>query len=98
MAGLRNFMLLLFAALAGSCYAQSFRQMLSALGNPEFHGNRVELLPTANEKYDRMFKSIQEAEHFVHVEYFSVTHDSGCGVHVFVGAKGSSGSGGQAYY
>lgn len=80
MVGLRNFMLLLFAALAGSCLAQSLRHTLSALGNPEFHGNRVELLPTANEKYDRMFKSIQEAEHFVHVEYFSVTHDS-------VGAK-----------
>lgn len=76
MAGLRNLTFIFFAVLAGSCFAQSFRRTLQAQGNPEFHGNHVELLPAASEKYDRMFKSIQEAEHFVHVEYFSVTHDS----------------------
>lgn len=61
---------------AGECFAQSLRQTLLELGNPEFCGNHVELLPTANGKYERMFQSIREAEHYVHVEYFSVTHDS----------------------
>lgn len=76
MAALRGFLLLLFIVLGGGCYAQSLRQTLLAQGNPEFYGNRVELLPTANEKYGRMFQSIREAKHYVHVEYFSVTHDS----------------------
>lgn len=62
--------------LAECCFARSFRQTLQAQGNPEFGGNKVELLPSASEKYERMFQSIREAEHYVHVEYFSVTHDS----------------------
>ena len=70
------FILLILAMLAECCFARSFRQTLLAQGNPEFYGNKVELLPSASEKYERMFQSIREAEHYVHVEYFSVTHDS----------------------
>ncbi len=53
-----------------------FRQQLLALGNPEFENNAVELLPTATEKYNHMFRQIRNAKRFVHLEYFSITHDS----------------------
>lgn len=76
MTALRGFLLFIFAVLGGECFGQSLRQTLFAQGNPEFYGNRVELLPTATEKYERMFQSIREAKNYVHVEYFSVTHDS----------------------
>ncbi len=56
--------------------AQGLRQQLVEQGNLEFTGNSVELLPTAPEKYASMFGCISRAERFVHLEYFSITHDS----------------------
>ncbi len=69
-------LLFLLLVLPLTADAQTLRQKLVDQGNPAFDGNRVELLPTAKEKYISMFNCVAAAKRFVHVEYFSITHDS----------------------
>lgn len=49
---------------------------MSAQGNPEFAGNEITLLPSAQAKYSDMFQAIREAKRFVHLEYFIFRNDS----------------------
>lgn len=38
--------------------------------------NRVKLLPSGREKFDDLLKAIEEAEHYVYLEYFNFRNDS----------------------
>ncbi len=71
------FLLLLFpCCLLGQTSADVVRQRLLELGNAEYEGNKVVLLKSAKEKYEAMFRSISEAQRYIHLEYFSVRNDS----------------------
>ncbi|MBQ9560091.1 MAG: cardiolipin synthase [Bacteroidaceae bacterium] len=62
----------LYAQTAG----EELRSVLLAQGNAEYEGNEITLLPSAREKFDDMFRTIREARHFVHLEYFIFRNDS----------------------
>ncbi len=74
------FILLLFYTASCTLVAQDaahlLRQQLLEQGNPEYHGNRITLLPSAQEKYEHLFRAISQAQHYVHLEYFKLLNDS----------------------
>ena len=53
-----------------------FRQM----GIPFYEGNEVKLLVTGPIKFQDMFAQIEQAKHFIHMDYFKFQEDSICGV------------------
>ena len=63
----------------GSAAAQSdslIRQQLEDYGIQFSHNNKVTLLMSGQQKFDDMFRAIQQARHSVHLEYFNFRNDS----------------------
>lgn len=56
--------------------ADSFQHVLLQQGNQLYPDCQVTLLPSAREKYADMFRTIREARHYVHLEYFIFHLDS----------------------
>ena len=55
---------------------EEFVRLNSNLGHlPAFAGNSVELLPNYDTTIQRIAQEIEHAQHFVHVEYFSLNRD-----------------------
>ena len=55
---------------------EPFVRLNANLGHfPAFAGNAVELLPGYQEVFERIARDIDHARHFVHLEYFSLSHD-----------------------
>jgi cardiolipin synthase A/B len=55
---------------------EPFVRLNANLGNlPAFAGNTVELLPGYREVFERIALAIDHAQHFVHLEYFSLSRD-----------------------
>lgn len=68
-----------FAAMAQRADERTiadFRQM----GIPFYDGNEVKLLTSGPVKFEDMFAEIEQAKHFVHLDYFKFQEDSICGV------------------
>lgn len=53
-----------------------FRSYLIEQGVPITTNNDVTLLPTALEKFEDLFKHIEQAKHHIHLEYFNFRNDS----------------------
>ena len=53
-----------------------FRQM----GIPFYESNEVKLLTSGPMKFEDMFAEIEQARHFIHMDYFKFQEDSICGV------------------
>ena len=67
-----------FAAMAQRADERTiadFRQM----GIPFYDGNEVKLLTTGPIKFEDMFAEIEQAKHYVHLDYFKFQEDSICG-------------------
>ena len=65
-----------FPSLHAQTAGEELREVLIAQGNPEYEDNEITLLPSAREKFDDMFRTIREARHYVHLEYFIFHSDS----------------------
>ncbi len=65
-----------FTYISAQGVADAARQQLATLGNPEYQGNSIVLLRSAQEKYDSLFRSIGSAERFINIEYFWIGNDS----------------------
>lgn len=71
------------------CYADAMAQTANssdktmrdfmAMGIPFYGSNQVEILPTGIIKFEDMFPAIEQARHFVHLDYFKFQQDSICG-------------------
>lgn len=49
---------------------------LSAMDVPITHGNHVRLLMSGAAKFEDLFKEVENAHHFIHMEYFNFRNDS----------------------
>ncbi len=54
---------------------RDFRRM----GVPVYEADEVKLLPTATEKFHDLFQTIDQAEHYILLDYFKFQEDSICG-------------------
>jgi len=54
----------------------TFMQFLQQKGVRITHGNSVRLLKSGEEKFEDMFAAIQQAHHYIHLEYFNFRNDS----------------------
>jgi len=64
-----------FAQRADERTIADFRRM----GIPFYEGNEVKLLVTGPIKFQDMFAEIEQAKHFIHMDYFKFQEDSICG-------------------
>ncbi|MBP5380888.1 MAG: cardiolipin synthase [Bacteroidaceae bacterium] len=70
------FCLLFSCSISGQEATERVRSALRNIGCNEHKGCSIELLPSAREKYADMFGRIEEAQRFVHLEYFIFRKDS----------------------
>ena len=68
-------LLAVFAQRADERTIADFRRM----GIPFYEGNEVKLLVTGPIKFQDMFAEIEQAKHFIHMDYFKFQEDSICG-------------------
>lgn len=68
-------LLAVFAQRADERTIADFRRM----GIPFYDGNEVKLLVTGPIKFQDMFAEIEQAKHFIHMDYFKFQEDSICG-------------------
>ena len=71
-------LLLLLPAHAQHAGEEATRQALSRLGAQFYEQSRVELLPTAEEKYQTLLADIGQAREYIHLDYFKFQDDSIC--------------------
>lgn len=58
--------------------SEATRQALSRLGAQFYDQSRVELLPTAEKKFQVLFDDIRQAREYIHLDYFKFQDDSIC--------------------
>ncbi len=78
--------------LGAQTATQLTRQSLLELGNSEYEGNDVRLLPSPREKYDALLADLAQAQRYILLEYFWLANDSiGQAVLAVVGERASQG-------
>lgn len=70
------FLLLTVSIAHAQTTSEALRIALKEQGNPEFADCDVRLLPSGKEKFEDMFAAIENAQRFVHLEYFVFRTDS----------------------